>query len=127
MVVERKHVLGANVLSFPNTDGEEEEVTKRNVVPGIGQSAHPETLRLSPEGSPISGNGGEELIECVAYAARITDILGELLGAEQFVSVEFSLSDGSCVIARNAAGELCVAKAGHAYDIALVREAAHAP
>jgi len=100
---------------------EEEDVTKRKAMPGLSQGPRITATRLSAEGQPIAGNASEELVEIVTYMARMADLVGELLGMDAFVSVDFSLSDGSCVVNRERNGDLVAARAGHAIDINTLR------
>ena len=71
------------------------------------------TVRLSSSGDTIGGSAPPEFAEGVAYAATIADVLGELLGIESMTAIEYSLSQGSCVIGRDGTG---------AIDAALGRE-----
>jgi hypothetical protein len=61
------------------------------------------TMRLSAAGELIERRGdgdGEGFSEVVAYTARITDLVGEILGLEHFASVELTFRDSKCVLAR---------------------------
>jgi hypothetical protein len=123
----------ANVISFPAAEDyasgveavEEEDVTKRKAMPGLSEGSRITATRVSSDGEAIAGNATEDLVEVVTYMARMADLVGELLGMDEFVSIEFSLSDGSCVLNRERNGDLVAARAGHAIDLNTLRESLH--
>jgi hypothetical protein len=105
-----------------------DDVTRRTQVPGTAPSPGPleprvTVVRLTPTGTVSGGSGSSELVERVAYAAQLADLIGELLGAGPFESVEVSLSNGGCVVARQANGALVAAASadGNA-DLTMLRQ-----
>lgn len=113
---------GGGVEPVELTGQGDEDVTKRTGIPGLGEDgATPITLRMSASGVPLAGEASEDLHGAVAYAAQMADLVGELMGLETFVSMEFSLSSGTCVIARDPGGDLLAAKAGHAVEVVALR------
>jgi hypothetical protein len=79
-------------------------------------------VRLTASGAVTGGSGPAELVERVAYAAQLGDLIGELLGAGPFESVEVSLSSGACVLAREASGNITAAASSDgAADVAALR------
>jgi hypothetical protein len=79
------------------------------------------TLRLTPDGEVTSGSPPPELVDTVAYAARMADLVGEVLCLEDFTAVELTLSDGACVLARAPNGDLLAARGGRGIDVAALR------
>jgi hypothetical protein len=56
-------------------------------------------MRLGPHGAVVSNRGGnEELAETVAYAHRLLQLTGELLGFDEFSAVECGFVDGRCIV-----------------------------
>jgi uncharacterized protein DUF4388 len=56
-------------------------------------------MRLGQNGAVVSNRGGSEaLAETVAYAHRLLELTGELLGFERFSAVECSFLQGRCMI-----------------------------
>jgi hypothetical protein len=56
----------------------------------------PVMLRLGPTGATIRNKGGsDELPEAVAYAHRLLQLTGELLGLDTFTAIECTFTDGS--------------------------------
>jgi hypothetical protein len=102
---------------------DEDEVTRRTPVPNF-TNGEPRVVRLSPSGTLISGSGTSELAELAAYAAQMADLVGELLGIERFTTMELSLSDGACVIARQPNGDLVAVRGGRATDPLSLRKRA---
>jgi hypothetical protein len=79
------------------------------------------TWRLTPDGELASGSPPPELVETVAYAARMADLVGEVLCLEEFTAVELTLSDGACVVTRAPNGDLLAARGGRTVDVAALR------
>jgi hypothetical protein len=50
--------------------------------------------------------------DLVAYAAQLTDLVGELLGLAGFETVELTFHDGKCVLARQQDRSILAVKAG---------------
>jgi hypothetical protein len=59
----------------------------------------PVVLRLRPNGTIISNRGGsEELAETVAYAQRLVQLTGDLLGLDEFSALECTFTQGRCLM-----------------------------
>jgi hypothetical protein len=79
-------------------------------------------VRLTASGVVTAGAGPAELVERVAYAAQLGDLIGELLGAGPFESLEVALPSGGCVVVRDASGTLtAAASADGATDVVMLR------
>jgi hypothetical protein len=74
------------------------------------------TLRLSADGELIERHGHADdqdgFCDAVAYAAQLTDLVGDLLGLASFSNVELSFHDGKCVVARQPDRTLVAVKSG---------------
>jgi hypothetical protein len=67
----------------------------------------PVAMRLSAGGAIVSNRGGtEELAETVAYAQRLMQLAGDLLGIDEFIALECSFTSGRCVIFMEANGDI---------------------
>jgi hypothetical protein len=85
-------------------------------------------IRLTATGALSAGSGPPEMIERVAYAAQLADLIGELLGAGPFEFVEVALPAGGCVIAREPTGALtAAATTDGSLDLAMLRKRLVAP
>jgi hypothetical protein len=73
-----------------------------------------EVVKVEASGEVKEGANHTDLVERVAYAAQIADLLGELLGAGPFESLEVAQPSGACLIARDRAGGLVAAATGDA-------------
>lgn len=66
----------------------------------------PVVLRLGANGAVLKNKGGnDELAGVVAYAQRLVQLAGELLGLDEFVAMECGFSDGRCLIFTEENGE----------------------
>jgi hypothetical protein len=67
----------------------------------------PVAMRLSASGSVVSNRGGtEQLAETVAYAQRLMQLAGDLLGIDDFIALECSFTSGRCVIFMEGNGDI---------------------
>jgi hypothetical protein len=78
--------------------------------PAIGRSdigaEFPVTLRLAPGGAVLTSKGAdEELAGVVAYAHRLGQLAGELLGIDPFVAMECTFSEGRMLLFEEENGE----------------------
>jgi hypothetical protein len=73
-------------------------------------------MRLSADGDLLERQGGgrdeEGFCDVVAYAAQLTDLIGELLGLARFEHAELTFREGKLVVARQADQTLLAARAG---------------
>jgi hypothetical protein len=71
----------------------------------------PVMVRLAPSGAVIRNKGGtEELAEAAAYAHRLAQLAGELLGLEELVALECVFREGRYVVFTEAEGEIVMLK-----------------
>jgi hypothetical protein len=100
-----------------------DDVTKRTQLTGQPPIEPRATVvRLTASGAVTAGSGPPELVERVAYAAQLGDLIGELLGAGPFESLEVALPSAGCVVARDASGTMtAAASADGVPDMAMLR------
>jgi hypothetical protein len=64
-------------------------------------------MRLGPSGAVIANRGGsDELAETIAYAHRLLQLAGELLGFEKFSAAECGFVEGRCLLFSEGEGEV---------------------
>jgi len=64
-------------------------------------------IRLNPNGAVIQNEGTtEDFADIVAYACRLTELIGNLLGMEQFVAMECTFKSGRCFIVLEENGDV---------------------
>ncbi len=64
-------------------------------------------LRLGSDGAIALNQGAsQELADIVAYAGRLSDLIGGCLGTESFVAMECTFKSGRCFIVREASGDV---------------------
>jgi hypothetical protein len=132
-VARRRDEEGAsNLLAFPGRgageDGGQEELELLEIeeegkadmrttttieqppAPGTRGDAGPDfpvMLRLASNGAIVKNNGGsEELAEAIAYAQRLVQLAGELLGLDPFVAMECVSSAGRTFVFAEAEGDV---------------------
>jgi hypothetical protein len=80
-------------------------------------------VRLSPRGTVVERKGGtEEFADIIAYACRLTEILGQLLGVERFAAMECSFKNGRCFVILEESGEVVALKPTAQADVHSMRE-----
>jgi hypothetical protein len=68
-------------------------------------------VRLDPQGSVQSGHGRkDELAALAAYACRMGDLVGELMGLGKLRALEARLHEGRCLIFRGHSGAIVAVK-----------------
>jgi hypothetical protein len=69
-------------------------------------SEFPVAIRLAPNGAVLKSKGAsEDQAGAVAYAARLVELAGELLGAGRFVAMECAFKQGRCLLYTEANGD----------------------
>ena len=64
-------------------------------------------LRLNADGAIALNHGtSQDFADIVAYACRLSELIGSCLGAEQFVAMECTFKSGRCFIARESGGDV---------------------
>jgi hypothetical protein len=67
----------------------------------------PVAMRLSLSGAIVSNRGGtEELAETVAYAQRLMQLAGDLMGIDDFIALECTFTSKRCVIFMEENGDI---------------------
>jgi hypothetical protein len=67
----------------------------------------PVAMRLSLSGAIVSNRGGtEELAETVAYAQRLMQLAGDLMGIDDFIALECTFTSKRCVIFMESNGDI---------------------
>jgi len=80
-------------------------------------------VRLDPNGNVLAAKGDtEELAPIAAYAARLADLVGDMLGMGSLVALECAFADQRLMLHRERSGNLVALKAKPDQDLAAVRE-----
>jgi hypothetical protein len=80
-------------------------------------------VRLDPNGNVLNAKGqAEELAPVVAYSARLSELVGNMLGMEGFVALECLFGDERLLMHRERTGNLVALKARVDQDLSAVRE-----
>jgi hypothetical protein len=74
-------------------------------------------LRLTSDGAVALNQGtSQDFADVVAYACRLSELIGGCLGAERFVSMECTFKSGRCFIVREEGGEVVALRPRPAAD-----------
>jgi hypothetical protein len=103
------------VAAAPATGQEEGNMNART--PNVDETAisprvesatdFPVMVRLSAQGAVLRNKGGtEELAEAAAYAHRLVQLTGELLGLEEFVALECAFAGDRLVVFTEGGGDV---------------------
>jgi hypothetical protein len=80
-------------------------------------------VRLAPNGDVLDSRGTvENFADMAAYAARIAEILGDLLGLEGFRGLEAASRKGRCLILMEQEGTVLAVKPSPRADVSLIKE-----
>jgi hypothetical protein len=80
-------------------------------------------LRLSPSGTVVVSRGAsEDFGDIVAYACRLSELIGMLLGVERFSAMECLFKTGRCFIVLQEDGEVVALRPQSTTDLKAVRE-----
>jgi hypothetical protein len=80
-------------------------------------------LRIDAQGAVVSSHGaGEDFAELVAYACRLVEVVGDLLGMDEFQALEYACGDGRCFFHREPNGDTVAVKSADAHTIGQLRE-----
>lgn len=81
-------------------------------------------IRLDAEGAVSCNQGGsQDFADIVAYACRLTELIGAQLGAERFVAMECAFKSGRCFIALEPDGNVVALRPRANADCSAVRNA----
>jgi hypothetical protein len=103
---------------------EVETMTKNSLADaGLKKDEPRLALRLNAQGSLVSSHGAsEDFAEMVAYACRLVEVIGDLLGMDGFQALEYASNDGRCFIYREPTGDTVVLKTADPHTIGQLRE-----
>jgi hypothetical protein len=74
-------------------------------------------LRLNPDGSIALNHGAsQDFADIVAYACRLSELIGACLGAEHFAAMECTFKSGRCFVVRESGGEVVALRPRPAAD-----------
>jgi hypothetical protein len=80
-------------------------------------------LRINAQGAVVSSHGaGEDFAEMVAYACRLVEVIGDLLGMDGFQALEYAMGDGRCFIYRESEGDIVAVKSADPHTISQLRD-----
>jgi Domain of unknown function (DUF4388) len=79
-------------------------------------------LRLGADGSlAVNQGSSQDFADIVAYACRLTELIGNQLGADRFVAMECTFKSGRCFIALEQNGDVVALRPAPAADCAALR------
>ena len=79
-------------------------------------------LRLDPEGVlEVNRDGSQEFADVVAFACRLSEILGGHLGAERFTAMECNFKSGRCFVVLEPSGAIVALRPHSTSDGSAVR------
>ncbi len=120
----RREALSTTQAGQPNMDSVEFEVTPIEVA---GHTLRSEDfqllLRLNATGAIVANHGAtEDFADIVAYASRLSELVGMLLGVERFVAMECSFKSSRCFIVLEENGEVVALGPKPSIDLKSIRE-----
>jgi hypothetical protein len=79
-------------------------------------------LRLDADGGLVFNRGGtEDFADIVAYACRLSELIGTRLGAESFVAMECAFKTGRCFIVLEKNGDVVALRPHATSDVSALR------
>lgn len=123
-----------NLVSFPtqraavprpaeSRNAPRSEEPQMSVPPNSSFANFLAVVRMDPNGNVLTAKGDtEELAPIAAYAARLADLVGDMLGMESLVALECAFTDERLMLHRERSGNLVALKARPDQDLAAVRE-----
>jgi hypothetical protein len=129
---QEEEVTGVGAV--PPTGQEEGEMSVRNpniddagagALTARAESAadFPVMVRLSAQGALLRNKGGsEELAEATAYAHRLVQLTGELLGLEEFVALECAFANDRFIVFTENDGEVVALRPRPELNLQALRE-----
>jgi hypothetical protein len=83
----------------------------------------PVMMRLSAQGAVLRNKGGsDELAEATAYAHRLVQLTGELLGLEEFVAIECAFASDRFIVFSENEGEIVALRPRPELNLQVLRE-----
>ena len=103
---------------------EVETMTKNSLADAASKKDEPRiALRINAHGALVSSHGAsEDFAELVAYACRLVEVIGDLLGMDGFQALEYASSDGRCFFYREPNGDTVALKSADVQTGAQLRE-----
>jgi hypothetical protein len=90
---------------------------------GENAADFPVMLRLSSHGAVVRNKGGsEELAEATAYAHRLVQLTGELLGLEEFVALECAFANDRFIVFTEGDGDVVALRPRPELNLQALRE-----
>lgn len=90
---------------------------------GENPADFPVMMRLSSSGAVLRNKGGsEELAEATAYAHRLVQLTGELLGLEEFVSLECAFANERFIVFTEGDGDIVALRPRPDLNLQALRE-----
>ncbi|HVZ74601.1 MAG TPA: DUF4388 domain-containing protein [Polyangia bacterium] len=121
--VELTEIEDAGEVEMRNPNIEDKPTPPAPIGRSESATDFPVMLRLSAAGAVIRNRGGtEELAEAAAYAHRLVQLTGELLGFEGFVALECVFTQGRCLVFDEGEGDVVVLKPRPDLDLQALRE-----
>jgi hypothetical protein len=98
-----------------------------SLAPPLGRSEltaeFPVVLRIARSGAVLKNKGAdEELAGVVAYAHRLVQLAGELLGLEELAAIECQFTEGRCLIFSEDNGDLVALRPRADANLQVIRE-----
>ncbi|MGD0676013.1 MAG: DUF4388 domain-containing protein [Polyangiaceae bacterium] len=79
-------------------------------------------LRLDADGGIVLNQGGsQDFGDIVAYACRLTELIGNQLGADRFVAMECNFRNGRCFLVLEPSGQVVALRPHATTDCAAIR------
>jgi hypothetical protein len=121
---------GSNLVTFPGRDEGKDLEDERSRAMTVTATTDltgefPVALRLSGNGAVVKNKGAsEDMAGAVAYAARLVELVGELLGAGRFVAMEcaFKEGQGRCILYTESNGDTLALRPSTSANLAPLRE-----
>lgn len=109
----------------PETEVDVDVHMKANEKPSLESDEFELSVRLSANGAVLFSNGApeadvEDFAGMVAYASRLAELVGELIGVDGFQAMDVVFKQGQCVMYKED-GELVGLKLGPKADVAALR------
>jgi len=104
--IEIEEIHEEGEMRAPNNTDHPPSSTAAAVARSDISAEFPVTMRLAPGGGVLTSKGADdEMAGVVAYAHRLAQLTGELLGLEPFVAMECTFADGRLLLFEEENGE----------------------
>ena len=89
---------------------------------GDPNAAFPVVIRLGAGGTVANQGGSDDLAEAVAYVHRLSELVGQILGLDPFTAMEFTFTEGRCLIYADGNGDVVAVRAAADGNLQPLRE-----